>query len=151
AQLGLVEALTLVVIPQAPLARSPTPGGLEPPALTAARSRLFARWVEEHPATAGESGLMQVGLHYGGSRTLPFEAAHVSNALLTRASGERFIDTTIDLRRQQLVERVLQNYVREQQRVGIRNASALLVDRRDMSVRAVVGSARFFDAQIQGQ
>ena len=41
--------------------------------------------------------------------------------------------------------------MREQRRIGIRNAAALLVDRRDLGVRAVVGSARFFDDSIQGQ
>lgn len=150
-QLGLAESLTLVVIPQAPSARTPAADGTESTALTTARARLFSRWLKGHPDAANQSGLMQVGLQYGGPRTLPFEAPHASDALLARAKGALSIDSTIDLRQQKLVERLLQNYVREQQRVGIRNASALLVDRRNLSVRAVVGSARFFEDSIQGQ
>src|SRR4029079_11513113 len=38
-----------------------------------------------------------------------------------------------------------------ERRVGISNASAMLVDTRDMSVRAVVGSVDFFDEAIDGQ
>ena len=61
------------------------------------------------------------------------------------------IHTTLDLRLQSLIERVLTNYVRERSSTGIHNASALLVDYRDMSVRAMVGSADFGAAAIDGQ
>lgn len=61
------------------------------------------------------------------------------------------IHTTLDLNLQRLTERVLENYVRERNAVGIRNASALLVDYRDMSVRAMVGSADFSSNAIHGQ
>jgi len=50
AELGLAEMLTLVVIPQAPSARTPHADGSEPADLTLARSRLFARWREAHAA-----------------------------------------------------------------------------------------------------
>ena len=52
AQLALNEALTLVLIPQAPSARSPLVSA-EPASLTAARRRLFAQWQTQprSPAT----------------------------------------------------------------------------------------------------
>ena len=50
-----------------------------------------------------------------------------------------------------LTERVLTNYVRERSNIGIHNAAALLVDYRDMSVRAMVGSADFDSVAIDGQ
>jgi penicillin-binding protein 1C len=94
---------------------------------------------------------MQVGLSYENRRDLPFDAPHLTTGLVRRARDGTVIDTTIDLGQQHLLERVLHNYVREQRRTGITNAAAMLVDRRDLSVRAVVGSARFFDDSIHGQ
>jgi penicillin-binding protein 1C len=61
------------------------------------------------------------------------------------------ITTTLDLPLQRLTERVLRNYIREHASIGIRNASALLVDTRDLSIRAMVGSANFHDTTISGQ
>lgn len=151
AELGFAEALTLVVIPQSPAVRRPGEGGTESESLMRARARLFERWHAIHPDADEEAGLMRVGLRYPDSRKLPFEAPHLANALLARTGGTDVIKTTLDLAQQRLMERVLQNYVREQRRTGIANAAALLVDRRDMGVRALVGSARFFDDSIQGQ
>jgi penicillin-binding protein 1C len=148
--LSLPEALALVVIPQAPARRAPT-DGTEPPSLLAARQRLFKRWVETHPQDADHRELINAPLRYKDARSLPFEAPHVSNSLLARRHGAQTLRTTIDLRRQRLVERVLEGYIREQSRLGVRNAAALLVDYRDLSVPAVVGSARFFDSSISGQ
>lgn len=148
-QLGLAEALTLVVVPQSPSTRRPRAG--EPAGLTAARARLFERWQEIHGDAREDAALMRVGLHYEELRKLPFEAPHVANALLARADSATSISTTLDLTQQRLVERVLQGYVKEQRRNGISNAAALLVDRRDLGVRAAVGSAKFFDDSIQGQ
>jgi penicillin-binding protein 1C len=59
--------------------------------------------------------------------------------------------TTLDAGLQRLVERHLRGYVARQRRNGIRNAAALLVDARTVAVRALVGSANFFDDGIAGQ
>jgi penicillin-binding protein 1C len=67
------------------------------------------------------------------------------------AGTTRALTTTLDLPLQRLTERVLHNYIRERASVGIHNAAALLVDSRDMSVRAMVGSADFHSARIAGQ
>lgn len=149
--LSLGEALTLVVIPQSPARRNPG-AGAEPADLVAARARLLEQWTRLHPL-ARERAL--ASLRYAGPRNLPFEAPHLVDAMLARErpgiGDPRRIRTTLNLTQQRLLERVLGNYVSERNRVGIRNASALLVDHRDMSVRAVVGSARFFDPDIAGQ
>jgi membrane carboxypeptidase/penicillin-binding protein PbpC len=84
---------------------------------------------------------MRIPLQYKGPRSLPFEAPHFTTAMLAQNASGAIIPTTHDLHQQQTVERVLQAYVREQTRMGIRNAAALLVDARDLSVRAAVGSA----------
>ena len=61
------------------------------------------------------------------------------------------IDTTLDLPLQHAVERQLQDYIAHTQERGVRNAAALLVDTRDMGVKALVGSTDYFDRAIAGQ
>jgi penicillin-binding protein 1C len=151
AQLALNEALTLVLVPQAPTLRSPLSKG-ESASLTAARRRLFAQWVTLHPRAADQAGLITLPLHYNSTRELPFEAPHFTAAILSHgAASTHIVRTTLDLARQRLIERVLQGYVREQERLGAHNAAALLVDTHDMGVKAMVGSARFSDGSISGQ
>ncbi len=52
---------------------------------------------------------------------------------------------------QRLVERQIQRYINQYGDRGIRNVAALLVDSRDMSVKAWVGSADFKNEAIDGQ
>ncbi|MGH7981791.1 MAG: penicillin-binding protein 1C [Candidatus Udaeobacter sp.] len=70
-------------------------------------------------------------------------------AVPTKPDGE--IVTTLDLAKQQLIERRITDYIRANRDRGIRNAAALLIDTRNMDVLAQVGSADFFNAEIQGQ
>lgn len=151
ARLGLSEALTLVVIPQSPARRAPE--GDEPIDLRAARMRLFERWVEQHPDAVGAAEYIATPLRYASLRDLPFAAPHFTNAVLQRPrpAAEHTVNTTLDLRTQQTLERVITTYVREHRKIGLHNAAAMLVDYRDLSVRALVGSADFFDADIEGQ
>ena len=149
-RLALNEALSLVLVPQAPTTRSPV-AAAEPAKLTAARARLFAQWLQAHPDAKDQSESMRIPLQYKGPRSLPFEAPHFTTAMLAQNMRGAIVPTTLDLHQQQTVERVLQAYIREQTRMGIRNAAALLVDARNLSVRASVGSAQFADESISGQ
>ncbi len=151
-RLTLAESLTLVLIPQSPARRDPDRD--EPADLLAARERLFERWRETHPDPDSTHQYVSLPLRYGRLSDLPFAAPHFVNAVLARevlTPKMPALHTTLDLPLQRLTERVLANYVREHQAIGISNAAALLVDTRDMSVRAMVGSADFGSAQIHGQ
>jgi penicillin-binding protein 1C len=154
-RLGLSEALTLVVIPQSPARRSPADDTQEdePASLREARLRLFARWIEKHPDAAAAADYVATPLRFNSLRDLPFAAPHFVNAVLQRPrpAAVHSVGTTLDLRTQRSLERVLATYVREHANIGIHNAAALLVDYRDLSVRAMVGSAEFFDRGIEGQ
>lgn len=149
AALSLAEALTLAVIPQSPRARNPA--GSEPPALVAARQRLFDAWQAEHPGAVADAALATGRLGYSGLRQLPFEAPHLVTRLLAQYPAQPAIRTTLDLRLQRLLERRVAQYVAAGGERGLRNAVALLVDHRDGGVRALVGSAAFGDAGISGQ
>src|SRR5437667_9812642 len=80
-----------------------------------------------------------------------FLAPHFVQQVLAAEKGREEIVTTLDLAKQQLIERRIGDYVRTNRGRGIQNAAALLVDTRDMAVLAQVGSADFFNADIQGQ
>jgi penicillin-binding protein 1C len=61
------------------------------------------------------------------------------------------VATTLDLDLQHILERQIGAYVARNGRSGIHNASAILVDTRDMGVKALVGSANYFDRALLGQ
>ncbi len=147
-ELSLAEALTLSVIPQSPARREP---GRAREALTAARLRLFERWLERHPQAEEQRAVMQTPLAVREPSALPFLAPHLVEAVLRRTNAGARAVTTVDLPTQRAFERLLKAYVERRRAVGIRNAAALLVDARSMEVRALVGSAGFGDVAIQGQ
>jgi penicillin-binding protein 1C len=85
---------------------------------------------------------------------MPQQAPHFVDALLSdRSDATKLprIETTLDAGLQRLVERQIQRYINQYGDRGIRNVAALLVDSRDMSVKAWVGSADFKNEAIDGQ
>jgi penicillin-binding protein 1C len=72
-----------------------------------------------------------------------------------KLSGQRGVPTniitTLDLEKQQAIERRVTDYVANNRNRGIENAAVLLVDTRTMDVLAQVGSANFYKADINGQ
>jgi len=146
--LSLAEALTLAVVPQSPARRDP---GRDDGALTAARLRLFDRWVVLRPEDAGHRSSLASPLPVRTPEDLPFLAPHfVGHALRTGPAGSS-VRSTLELPLQKLLERHVRQYVERRREVGIRNAAAMLVDWRTLEVRAAVGSADFFDEDIDGQ
>ncbi|MBI5270030.1 MAG: penicillin-binding protein 1C [Burkholderiales bacterium] len=157
ATLALPEALALAVIPQNPAQRTPRAGG--PPELEAARHRLWAAWREAHPDSLAEATLPPLPAR--GRAQLPFAAPHATDMLLRQAAATPWqagaaapratLHTTLDLRMQRTLERVTADYLATRAGLGLRNASALLLDAATMEVRAAVGSANYHDAAIEGQ
>ncbi len=151
--LTMPEALTLAVIPQNPVKRIASRG--QNAELQSARDRLWAIWQQCHPQDArphAPEALLTPPAR--GRAKLPFLAPHLTDALLARPSethASTDIQTTLDVRMQRTLERVIHGYVRTHAERGIRNASALLLDTQSMEVRAVVGSADYRDAEIEGQ
>jgi len=68
-----------------------------------------------------------------------------------RADPTREIIATLDLEKQQALERRIGDYVATNRNRGIENAAVLLVDTRTMDVLAQVGSADFCKTEINGQ
>ena len=159
-QLSLPEALTLAVIPQDPgrhLRRAGAPdAALINPQLAAARNRLYAQWLRGHPRDAAQQPLFALPLSLRPLSQLPFEAPHaVEQVLAARqiagGAADAHVVTTLDLDLQHTLQRTLRLYVAHNATRGIHNAAAILVDTRDMGIKAMVGSADYFDRTIDGQ
>lgn len=148
-QLSLPEALTLAVIPQNPVKRIAERG--RNAELQAARQRLIAIWAKRNPQALQQMPEVQLGLNAGARSALPFIAPHATDMLLAQRPGDRQIHSTIDLRMQRTLERVLSQYLKGRADMGLSNASALLLDASTMQVRAVIGSADHRNDAIAGQ
>ncbi|WP_090452542.1 penicillin-binding protein 1C [Dyella sp. OK004] len=164
AALSLPEALTLAVVPQDPTRRLQAAAahtGDAPPdiinaRLAQSRNRLYARWLRAHPQDASLKPLFALPLNLRPLSQLPFEAPHaVEQVLAARRLQAGPLDsrvtTTLDLDLQHGLERQVARYIERNNARGIRNAAAILIDTRDMGVKALVGSAGYADSSIQGQ
>lgn len=153
-KLTLTEALTLAVVPQHPARRRPreaTDTSETASELSAARARVFGRWIERYPEDARESAALALPFSARSASEMPFLAPHFVNAMLADLPRQGEIATTLDLKLQQLVERRARAYVERRRAAGVRNAVTLIVDHRDMAVRAALGSVNFHDGTIEGQ
>lgn len=148
-RLSLTESLSLALIAQSPALRAPR--GHESANLAAARMRLFERWVALNPDAAPERALVAQGLSYQRLSDLPFAAPHLTTRLIAALPRTPRIRTHLDPRLQRALEQAIADALERGQRIGIRNAAALLLDWRDMQLRAAVGSAAFHDTAISGQ
>ncbi|HEX3944831.1 MAG TPA: penicillin-binding protein 1C [Rhizomicrobium sp.] len=157
---SLPEALALAVIPQNP--RRFVRRGTSAVSrainyrLTASRDRLYARWISSLPDDAALKPLFALPLTMHPVSSLPFEAPHAVEQMIQmqRFAGEGVgarVVTTLDLDLQHVLERQVGRYISRNSDSGIRNASAILVDTRDMGVKALVGSANYFDKELAGQ
>lgn len=145
-KLTLPEMMTLTVIPQRPNQR-----GEDNTSLKAAKLRLYQRWQQLHPVSQAEARLMQLPLPLKSIKQLPFKAPHFSEQLILSESTHHQIHSTLEPRLQQLLERQIKAFVIQQQSRGIKNATAMLINTREHSVVAMVGSADYFNVNIHGQ
>src|SRR5580765_1181383 len=166
AELTLPEALTLAVIPQEPNRRAAKVDEAQQKdeqqnkgeadvinrRLFAARARLFKRWLAKHPEDKAAASLMQLPLRLRSPSNLPFAAPHfveetLADARLTGTTAP-VLNTTLDLDLQRVLERQVKNHVEHNADRGVRNAVALLVDTRDLGIKALVGSADYVDGAL---
>lgn len=159
AALTLPEALTLAVLPQAPARRGRLAedgrATIIGSALAAARDRLYQRYRLSLSDDAADDALMALPLRLRAPGALPFTAPH----FVERALAERWrrgdtraqLQTTLDLRLQRIAEQRVAVHLSRWRQKGLNNAVVMLVDSRDMGVRALVGSANYGDASIAGQ
>lgn len=153
--LTLPEALTLSVLPQSPSYRIDPKTGVLGSALTQARNRLFQRWQGVYATDSSQKALFQLPLALRQPEQMPYIAPHFIEQLRQQnqplVQRNTRIDTTLDVGLQRLIEKQVSAFIARNQSRGIHNASVLLVDSRDMGVQALVGSADYYNREIQGQ
>ena len=143
AQLTGPESVSLSVIPQSPTRRA-LHTDRDNRSLNAAQANWYDRAkLDSQPSARGFSARAEADRR--------FFAPHFVQQVLESSHGRDRIVTTLDLEKQQLIERRITDYIRTNRNRGFQNAAAMLVDVRNMDVLAQVGSADFFNAAIQGQ
>jgi penicillin-binding protein 1C len=142
--LQLPEILTLTILPQNPRDLIP-----QTRKLNRNRNQLFSDWKKLHPENANTKALLDLPLQIQSLKSLPFRAPHFVNEVLQNSSLT--LHTTLDLKLQNIIENITKNYLLRKKSLGVNNAAILLVDSRDMEIKALLGSANFFDTMIQGQ
>lgn len=152
-ELSIAEALALSVIPQNPLQRNPERYAVKHSGqqqLQQARLRLLQLWQQHYPTNDSEQQRLALPLQFQRRRDLPFVAPHFVQAL-ARQQPVGPVYSSLDWHLQQQIEQRLQQYLRQQQRLGLNNASVLVVHRPSMQIKAYIGSADFFNNAIAGQ
>jgi penicillin-binding protein 1C len=120
--------------------------------MDAARLRLLEMWSERYGLDEDARAVFDLPLQVRSTRKLPFNAPHFAREILNGNRNRSGITrTTLDLNKQRQIEQHIRRYTERNQTIGIRNASAMLLDYRTMEVLASVGSADFFDAALHGQ
>lgn len=145
--LSQAEGVTLSVIPQFPAKRVPVlklDNTVDQSSLVNAKTRLIAR------LAGGENKLIQQVYAIRGRKDLPDEAPHFVERMLREHQNEPVIQTTLDMSAQKHVERLIEQFVERNDKLGIKNASVLVVEAKSMQVKAYVGSAHSRDESIQG-
>jgi penicillin-binding protein 1C len=144
-ELLLPETFFLVSVPQKPgLLNKHRKFSAVPTFFESARRILAQRW------KVSDLSFHQMPLHIYGISELPFEAPHWSDLLLRRRN-EKNILSTLDLEKQKILEKTIERYIEKKSPIGLKNASALLLDSESMEIKAMVGSADFHNSEIAGQ
>ncbi len=83
---------------------------------------------------------------------LPFSAPHVGDMLRARADpADGTVRSTIDPEIQRTVERLLNRHLRGARQRGIGNGAVVVIENATRAVRALLGSADYFDDANAGQ
>lgn len=147
-QLSLAEAALLAVLPRSPASYDPTRNA---DAALAARNDLLralgrrGAFDEATVALALREALPER------LRRNPFRAPHFARHMVARAGGARDIVTTLDGSLQRVAEERAAWFAKRLRDRGIENVAAVVIDNETRALRAMVGSAGFFEAPYRGQ
>lgn len=139
------EAVGLAVVPQNPVKRRPWTG----PDFDKARMRLAAALENADRLSPGAAAQLGGPLEVQNPQRLPFLAPHYTRLVESRFPGARI--GTLRLSIQKSMEKLAADAVKRLSPWGIKNAAIAVVDVRTMGLLSLVGSADFFNDQIEGE
>ncbi|MFZ3228692.1 MAG: penicillin-binding protein 1C [Pseudobdellovibrio sp.] len=148
ANLTLPESLLLAVIPQNPLKRNLEADNSK--FVFEARDRLYFEWRKKYKQTSNLAEI-QIPVLKNKISELPFKAPHFVNFVLSKDSSSSKIITTLDERIQNAIEKKLHSYIQSHNSKGVKNAAIILIDSKKNEIKSWVGSADFFNSEIEGQ
>ncbi len=151
------QALALSLIPQNPQKRafkSEEFGRLVfHPALEKARNTLHSQWNKHYPQWPVPEKAPPMRIFT--LQELPRMAPHVTTEFLQGVKKSPYIShkiqSTLDKKNQLFIENTLKKFISAHALFGIHNATALLLHWPSMEVRALAGSADFYNDSIDGQ
>jgi penicillin-binding protein 1C len=149
AQLSLGEAALLTALPRSPWRYDPT---RNPATAREARDRVLEQLAGRglFDGAAFNRAAAQDIPHR--LQAVPFEAPHFADYVYrSLPAGTPSVITTLDLRQQKIVEAKVASHIDTLRRQGIHNAAVVVIENDSRAVRAMVGSADFFDAVHHGQ
>ncbi|MFQ5738238.1 MAG: penicillin-binding protein 1C [Acidobacteriota bacterium] len=147
-QLSLGEAALLTALPRSPLQYDPF---LHPEAALKARNQVLRqlRRLDVFPQSEIDEAWRQPLPRR--RQKPPFLAPHFSQMVRDRFPGREQIETTLDARIQRIAEAQVRARIGQLRDQGIENASVVVIENHSRSLRAMVGSAGFFESALQGQ
>ena len=148
AQLSLGEAALLTVIPRSPSRYDPTRNPS-----TALKVRNSGLRQLESRGTFGRLSIADALRHPIPTRVrrTPFRAPHFTEYVVNQMSGSSHLLTTLDWRLQKIAEQQVAARIPSLRREGIGNAAVVIIENGTRELRAMVGSAGFFESDYQGQ
>ena len=145
--LTLSESALLAGLPQSPSRLRPD---RFPERALKRRDRVLASMVREGIISQDRLKLAFLEPVAVGNYPFPFKTPHFAQMVKERAQ-DGFVKTTIDSNLQQFAESVLKGAVLDLQTQGVTNGAIVIIENRTGKVRALVGSANFFDKEDSGQ
>jgi penicillin-binding protein 1C len=147
-RLSLGEIALLTTLPRSPNRYDPF---RDPRAARDARDRVLAQLHERGAFTSREIAEGRRQPLPGIRRRVPFAAPHWCDLVRREAPSTARLQTTLDSRMQRIAQQRVAARAAALQSRGIGNAAVVVIDNTTREVRALVGSADFFDARHDGQ
>ncbi|HYI12510.1 MAG TPA: penicillin-binding protein 1C [Thermoanaerobaculia bacterium] len=147
-QLSLGEIALLTTLPRSPNRYDPL---RDPKQARAARDEVLRQLGSRgaFPPAEIEKALLQP-IPTRLQRT-PFTAPHFTDLAVARGGGAPRLFTTLDQGLQKIAERQVAARIGSLRTFGIENAAVVVIENESRTVRALVGSADFFDRRFDGQ
>lgn len=146
--LSAAEAASLAVIPQNPVKRRPMAAGNTE--LDDARIRLGLAMIRAGALSERLSEPVRASIEVFEPENLPMLAPHYSRMVLKKSKGGP-VRGTLRIALQSSMESLVRETIARLKPWGVRNAALAVVDSRDRSLIALVGSADWSDASIAGE
>jgi penicillin-binding protein 1C len=147
-RLNIAQQFDLILIPSNPNALRPD---RNPERLYTERVRQAAKWIEEGLLSREDSTVIWHMTAGAGRQTPARHAPHLALRVRGMAKGQTEITSSLDLRMQRTVERLLSNHLLGLKERGINNGAVVVLDNRTREVLAYVGSGDFDDVTSHGQ